>query len=186
MCVPIVFRCQYVYPLAGLADTLLSKMARCGKSRSDSHTCRNLHHTIRKFQKSLPVRTSKIPTEWLRKKKRHRVEHPVLYPSSWAELIFSNGGHFFLQGKDLSQSDWFSNTLVDFWTKFSATHPEYGLPESRWDHTIPIALHGDEGRGRLKHPVMVMSLQPLPPLRPEFKTNMQGCPDLHMVVLMFY
>ncbi|CAK9042534.1 unnamed protein product [Durusdinium trenchii] len=35
----------------GLADPLLSRMARCAKSRSDSHACRNLHRAIKAFGK---------------------------------------------------------------------------------------------------------------------------------------
>ena len=47
------------------------------------------------------------------------------------------------------------------------------MPESKWGSLIPVAIHGDEGRGRLKNPVMVVSLQSLLPLHGK-KTNMQG------------
>lgn len=93
--------------------------------------------------------------------KGFQLNHPVLHLSSCAETIFSKGGHFFLQGKDLSEADDFSRTLLDFWEKFSTTHPDFVVPNELWDHAIPVCLHGDEGRGRLKQPVMVMSVQPL-------------------------
>ena len=73
-----------------------------------------------------------------------------------------------MQGKHAQE---FSNELVDYWQKFSMVHPDFGLPKSRWDHTIPLSLHGDEGRGRLCQPVMVMSVQCQLPLRPG-KSNM--------------
>lgn len=161
---------------AGLADPLLSKMARCGKTRTDSHICRNLHRTVRSFGKDLPVSITTVSTTHLRKKRKIPVQHPVLLPSNWAETIFNYGGHFLMQGKDLSDAGQFSQDLTDFWRNFCATHPDFKLPAAQWDHSIPICLHGDEGRGRLKHPVMVMSLQPLLPLRPG-KTNMAGSFD---------
>ena len=38
---------------------------------------------------------------------------------------------------------------------------------------IPYAVHGDEGRGKLRKPIMVLSVQPL--LTSELHSNMQGC-----------
>ena len=99
--------------------------------------------------------------------------HPVLHLSSWAETIFDNGGHFFMQGCDLSHAAEFSIVLKQYWERFTSCTPEFSLPESVWGQSIPVALHGDEGRGRLKQPVMVMSVQPILPLRPG-KTNMAG------------
>ena len=157
----------------GLADPLLSRMARCAKSRSDSHACRNLHRAIKAFGKELPVRTTTVSTERVRKKRIFPVQHPVLLPSSWAETIFNYGGHFLMQGQTLDNAAQFSIDLVDFWRKETAAEPEFSLPEDFWDHTIPLAIHGDEGRGRLKAPIMVMSIQAVLPLR-SGKTNMAG------------
>lgn len=89
-------------------------------------------------------------------------------------MSFNGGGHFFMQGKTMDSADEFSRDLVDFWEKFEATHPDFEMPpRERWDHSIPISLHGDEGRGRMKRPVMVLSAQCVLPLRPG-KTNMAG------------
>lgn len=127
------------------------------------------------LERTCPCRST-VSTTHLRKKRKIPVQHPVLLPSNWAETIFNYGGHFLMQGKDLSDAGQFSQDLTDFWRNFCATHPDFKLPAAQWDHSIPICLHGDEGRGRLKHPVMVMSLQPLLPLRPG-KTNMAGSFD---------
>lgn len=154
-------------------------MAKCGKNKLDSHACRNLHRTIKVFKKALPVEISRVPTKLRLSRRRPQlvhVMHPVLHLSSWAATIFDRGGHFFLQGRDLSQAEEFSSVLKDFWGKFIASHPEFDLPESKWNHSIPVCLHGDEGRGKAKHPIMVMSVQPLLPLRPG-KTNMAGTFD---------
>ena len=51
------------------------------------------------------------------------------------------------------------------------------LNAANYEHCIPLALHGDEGRARAKQPILVMSVQPLLPLN-DGKTNMQGYPVL--------
>ena len=172
--------------LAGLADPLLSKLAKCGKNKTDSHICRNLHKTIKAFGRALPVEISGVPTHLRLSRRRPQVPavHPVLHLSSWAETIFDNGGHFFMQGCDLSHAAEFSIVLKQYWERFTSCTPEFSLPESVWGQSIPVALHGDEGRGRLKQPVMVMSVQPILPLRPG-KTNMAGPFRLNSRILFF-
>ena len=89
-----------------------------------------------------------------------------------------------MQGCDLSHAAEFSIVLKQYWERFTSCTPEFSLPESVWGQSIPVALHGDEGRGRLKQPVMVMSVQPILPLRPG-KTNMAGPFRLNSRILFF-
>ena len=56
---------------AGLADPLLSKMARCGESKLDSYVCRNLHRTIKKIAVDISV----VPTK-LRLSKQEQATKP--------------------------------------------------------------------------------------------------------------
>ena len=46
-------------------------------------------------------------------------------------------------------------------------------PQAEWCRCIPIGLHGDEGRGKAKQPVMVISLQTILPVN-KGKSNMTG------------
>lgn len=174
---------QLQITVLGLADRLLSKMAKCGKSKLDSHICRNLHSTAKKFDKVLPVQISSVPTSVRisrRRPQRVPVNYPVLYLSDWAECIFNGGGHFFLGGRSLDQLGEFQSILLDFWEKFHIADPNFGfcneVPRSEWHQAIPIALHGDEGRGRQKLPVMVMAAQTVIPLKNN-KSNMAGTPS---------
>ena len=164
-----------------MSDPLLAKMAKCGKSKLDSHICRNLHATARKFGKILPVQISRVPTMYRlsrRKPKRVKCKYPVMFLSDWAECILDMGGHFFLGGKSLDEVDMFGVQLEDFWTKYQQSNPDLGffrdVPKSEWKLSVPLAIHGDEGRGRLKQPVLVMSLQTILPTQ-EGKSNMAGC-----------
>ena len=175
----------------GLVDPLLAKMAKCGKSKRDQNACRNLHRTVATFKRKLPVKTSYVSTHYRRSKRKTakvRVQYPVLRFSDWAECIFSQGGHFLLGGKSLDYADEFSQQLDDFWKKFRAKDPEFGLyrdiPSSEWDKCIPLALHGDEGRGRQKQPVMVLSAQTILPIR-EGRSNMAGSSNLTSRFLIY-
>lgn len=172
----VIASCCSASPLLGLSDPLLSKMARCGKSKLDSHICRNLHTTVRKFSKAMPVNLSSVRTSMRLSRKRPQevpVQHPVLHLSDWVECIFNRGGHFFLGGQSLDHAEQFREVLVDYWEKYHAIDPGFNVPRSQWNEAIPIALHGDEGRGRQKLPVMVMAAQTIIPLFAN-NSNMAG------------
>ena len=88
-----------------------------------------------------------------------------------------------LGGRSLDHIDSFKNELFTFWSNYKVidpTCPFYergGNDEDSWSCTIPLAIHGDEGRGRAKQPVMIVAVQPILPLLGE-KTNMQGYPEM--------
>lgn len=52
--------------------------------------------------------------------------------------------------------------LKEFWDHFSTLQPDHPVYQRNPDQrmrTIPVALHGDEGKGLGKTPVLVMSYQ---------------------------
>ena len=126
-------------------------------------------------QSELWVRTS-------RKRLAQRLVHyPVLLPSDWVNTLFNCGGHFFLGGRSLESRDTLRDVgaeLDQFWRRYRIIDESFPMfadvPEHEWKRSIPVALHGDEGRGKAKTPVMVVSLQCILPLVGK-KTNMQGC-----------
>lgn len=157
-------------------------MAKCAKSKKDPHACENLHNLIRNNGNQLPVKVSTVPC-WIRtsRKRVHQVltNYPVLRMVDWVKTIFSYGGHFFLGGKSLDDAGSFREDLTTFWRNYQVIDPSLpffagpGRCESSWANTIPIAVHGDEGRGKCKNPIMVTSVQPIMPLCGN-RTNMQG------------
>ena len=173
---------MYVQSIWGVNDPLLKRMAKCAKSKKDSHACRNLHKLVQDHGHQLPVKVSTVQC-WIRtsRKRVHQVltQYPVLRLVDWVKTIFSYGGHFFLGGKSLDEAASFRKELHTFWQRYKVvdpSHPFYGghgAHESSWWSAIPIALHGDEGRGKSKNPIMVVSAQPLLPLF-DNKSNMQG------------
>lgn len=167
-------------PIWGFLDRNLRRLARAGKSKRDSHACRNLHRVIGKTGKRLPVKVSFVRL-WVRTSRRrvHLIptKYPMLRLPDWVSCSFQYGGQFFLGGCTLDDPSAFIMKLQTFWKNYKVVDPS--LPffrkydESSYSSSVPIALHGDEGRGRAKQPIMVISVQPLLPLGDK-KSNMEG------------
>ena len=88
-------------------------------------------------------------------------DFPVLLPSAWLRYMLSIGGELALGGHNLEDtSDW-RQMLHDFWSKVQPTMPQLDLGDKDRSLCLPWALHGDEGRGKLKRPIMVLGAQPL-------------------------
>ena len=48
--------------------------------------------------------------------------------------------------------------LRTFWTRYRHIRPDldiYNHPEWDWSTCLPMAVHGDEGRGTLRRPIMI-------------------------------
>lgn len=92
-------------------------------------------------------------------------DFPTLPLSEWMETSFDLGGHFFLGGSGGEDFAAFSDILLDWWRAYREVDPSLPLfndfDESEYRYCLPMALHGDEGRGRYKRPIMVFSFQPL-------------------------
>ena len=73
----------------------------------------------------------------------------------------------------------FEVELEQFWINYHTTDPSFCFFSSHsrscWRRAIPVAIHGDEGRGKGKNPVMVVSLQPVLPVKGKL-SNMQTHP----------
>ena len=171
-------------PTSGVIDPLLRSLAACGKCKSDSHACRNLHTLIHKTSKSLRVGVATVSTP-VRISKRGKpfratmVQYPLLKASAWARASFAEGGHFFLGGRSLQEASAFGETLHEFWKRYKLIEPQLSFfeeeDEANWKTCIPYAIHGDEGRGKAKKPIMVLSIQPLITSFDMTSSNLKGC-----------
>ena len=146
---------------------MLRDMAQCGKTRCDSHACKNLHRLLHSRGYTVPVNITTVTTPVRLVKrgvtKKCISQYPVLRLSDWCRCIFQTGGQFLLAG--LTLQDDFGQTLRLFWQRYQqieAEHPFFKQHcDAEWEHCIPYLIHGDEGRGAGKKPVMVISAQPL-------------------------
>lgn len=165
--------------LLGVHDPAISKLARYKQSRTGrtgSNAARDFHRFIHRNGMALPVEisTTKIP---IRKKVRkssgrRRTQesvrsHPIIYLSSWLKIILEKYPRFLLGGYcPFQDRDAALDMFENFWANFKHVDPEHPVhqkPLEQRRRTIPIALHGDEGRGLAKVPLLVISFQAIIP-----------------------
>lgn len=134
-------------------------------SKNLKNASRTLQNFIHKKGKTLEAAISMVDTP-LRVRavsKRKKVEvrpWPVLPLQAWLRAGFAEPFHgfYFLGGFQLDSVSEAKALLESFWEKHrfvDSDMPKY--PSS----TIPFYIHGDEGRGQGKRPILVLSYQPI-------------------------
>lgn len=84
---------------------------------------------------------------------------PCLHLSDWIRCCFERfAGFFFLAGLTMDSWEEAQDNFRTFWSRYSKLH---GDAVSHPESTVPIYIHGDEGRGQCKRPLLVISFQPI-------------------------
>ena len=148
----------------GVYDPMLRMMAQCGKNRRNES--RNLHSLIHKTGKTYGVEVSTTSTRvrvLSGKPCIKTVNYPILRMSSWAKALLKSSPGILLAGCSLKEPEKFRDVFSQFWSRYRSVRPDLDLFSQSWDfsYCIPIGYHGDEGRGKLRRPIMIMSIQPI-------------------------
>ena len=180
-------------------DPDLEKLARYRRSvsgKKGNNASRDFHRYIHRDEKvfgvrisqtRLKVRTKKPNKSGRRIKKEEEVDYPIITLSSWMKSILPYCPQFFLGGHTLDGS--YENMLEEFWKKFGSENPGHPInsqPMAVKRSTVPILIHGDEGRGLAKVPLLVISYQVLIPHNGPNELNMKkhfGCNSLEIVLV---
>ena len=154
------------------------------------NAARNLHKFVRKNGKTLPIPISScnLPVKEKRTTREKVVPYPYFKLSSWLEfLLGSCGSEFVLGGYDLHKDAMQYEAMFGrFWDRFRSAdplHPVYNKSSLDLTRCIPFCLHGDEGRGLCKIPVMIESFQPCMPWMGEDHLNTLGCHEWLWVIV---
>lgn len=144
------------------------KVAQLSRYKDDH--CRNssriLHSFVHRKGKTLPIPITSVdvPIKLSRKRKVITRPWPVLLLSDWIRTCCEDlqfGGFFFLGGLKLDMWEDVEHMLSTFWTRHLKIEPD---SQPRFpSQCIPIMLHGDEGRGQGKRPILVISYQAIIP-----------------------
>ena len=106
------------------------------------------------------------------------VHYPVIRLTDWMELLLGScGGEFLLGGLEISEEEKYMDMFDRFWTRYTTVDPfhlVHGKSRDDQKRTIPVALHGDEGRGLCKLPVLIESFQLVIPWHGEHSLNSLG------------
>ena len=158
---------------------MINKIASAG--RSQTNACRNLHSLIHRAGITLPLRIHTVEIPVRRKKPKLRkqwVHYPVILPRTWVKYLLEHHSRLLLGGCTMTEVSSWKGELKKFWDlylKGDKSHPlnDGGPPR---EQTIPLYIHGDEGRGKRFSPMMVECIQPAISFRgPNFK-NSSGYP----------
>ena len=164
----------------GVVDQDVEKLAKYRRSktaRTRGHNCsRDFHRWVHRDQRAFDVKIStlKVPIRIKHKRRNGRqiigvkkVDYPVIHLSSWFEKLINTFPQFFLGGFDLyQQEESWAGMLSNFWKNFLGVDPQHPVhlkTDAEKKRCIPIALHGDEGRGLAKVPLMIWSFQVIIP-----------------------
>ncbi|CAE6938969.1 unnamed protein product, partial [Symbiodinium sp. CCMP2456] len=150
---------------SGVHDPMLRRLAKCARAKDEANVCRNLHRLLKHKDFTLQVRISYANIDIKHAtKRRHldKVPWPVIRLSEWVRFVMeTQGGQLLLAGHTLTQSHLGEPILEDFWNKYErvdAGHIVFSLGLNR-RRTLPFMLHGDEGRGRMKQPLLIVAYQ---------------------------
>ena len=165
----------------GKRDPILARLAGCRKGKAENgNVCRNLHRMLAADGWTLPIQISDAPLRIrnLRTRKEEDVVWPVMKLSSWAAFELGKGGEMLLAGCHVEHGASWKAVLGDFWSHFyekEPGHPVYDAAHGL-DVTcvIPYMIHGDEGRGRGKQPLLTISFQGLLSHYGEHRLNTSG------------
>ena len=161
-------------------DLEIEKLARFRRSRTGRkrghNAARDFHRWAHRAGHAFPVRLShvpitihkRLPVKSGRKARDVPVDYPVLHLSSWLASLMEKFPKFLLGGHNPALgAEPYEEMFEQFWCKFksaNSSHPIYSrMSAEQRRRAIPFALHGDEGRGLAKVPLLIMSFQVLIP-----------------------
>ena len=137
-----------------------------GSWQDRSKWCRNLHRLIHRFGLMLSVTITSAPVPVSVGGTASRtLPWPTLRFSDWVRCVFRmTDGQPLLCGHSVENEAAWQGMLLDFWENARpafSSHRVYQDKKNCLHLCVPIMLHGDEGRGKLRRCVMCQSVQPL-------------------------
>ena len=148
-----------------------------------------MHKLLSDKALSLPVEISYVqdlPIKDLRKRKDVVAAWPVLNFSAWVKYELEQGGQMLLGGNLISDVAAWKSAFSSFWMQYRSTDPNHPIYDGEQDSGcekdygsyVPYMIHGDEGRGRMKLPLLTISFQCLMSHYGSHRLNTSGQPGL--------
>ena len=148
-----------------IKSNLLLKVA--GTQAGKKNACRNLSRLIKRTPGTiLPIKIDVCDIQIRMRKPLRccRVYWPMIRLEEWCRYFLQHKPQLMLAGHGVSGS--WKNTFRQFWRDYQATNPTHPIyshfaedPDFDTGNCIPYFIHGDEGRGHLRRPFMVLSFQ---------------------------
>eukprot|EP00439_Symbiodinium_sp_Y106_P046773 s2157_g5.t7 len=147
----------------GVVDPEMAAIARLGHGNYHNAS-RALHKFVHREGKTLPIPISTTPLT-VRKKRGGSIDvkYPILRLTDWLKHILGEaGGQFVLAGHHVWDTG-YQDVFRRFWERYESADSQHVIyskkNEQERSRTIPICIHGDEGRGLAKVPVLITNFQ---------------------------
>ena len=147
----------------GVSDPAMNRLARCSSNcKRENNLRRNLQTMLVRTGRQLNVKISWIPcpVRVLRagKVKKQIVDWPMILCSDWIKAALTHRPEILLGGNPATPTESWQNLFGQFWKdyeKCDPTHPIYHeVDVGKRGLFLPLGHHGDEGRGRVRIPVV--------------------------------
>ena len=79
-----------------------------------------------------------------------------------------------LGGHPIEEVDDWGNMFANFWHHFNQSMPGVQMNGASPEVNIPVCIHGDEGRGKTRKPIMIIAWQALIGSFGPLVTNLSG------------
>lgn len=130
----------------------LTELSQCSQAHSESGG----RKVVERLRLTIPIPLTTIPKTL---GVRYTGEFQALKLEHWCQFLVDKNCWHMVCGLVRPDPERERAILTEFWTRFRALHPDHGLfaTDRDWSRTVPLLLHGDEGRGRKKAPFLICS-----------------------------
>lgn len=138
----------------------MTKISTAYKSRK--HACDVVRSLIKRtpgVALHIPIDVVQIHVRMRKPLRVLKVWWPMIKMGEWANYLISQKPQLLLGGHGLD-GDW-RTTLKKFWSSYRQINSSHPVFSQEYDLglCVPYFVHGDEGRGQLRRPYMVISWQ---------------------------
>ena len=129
------------------------------------NACRIIRSLINKtdgMTLDIPIDVCPVTVRMRRPVRRLEVWWPILRMDQWAKLLFNQKPQLLLGGQVPDPQGKWKKLYYDFWSVYQnihGDHPIFSRKDVDMGTCLPYMIHGDEGRGQLKRPYLVVSWQ---------------------------
>ena len=161
-----------------MKDPKLNKIARAGstsKPKSLKNISRNFHKNLDREKRLLQVKVTMV-------KLRVLVHRPkVREMKDWAQYLLQHHSEHVLGGHNIDHAAEYTAMFRQFWKNYYNLDPGHECyvkfkKFADMGSLIPYCIHGDEGRGKAKNPILITAYQFVIGVHGEQHTNMKGYP----------
>ena len=143
-----------------MKGALLRKVGCAGTSRRN-HACRMIRRLVKRTGVALdiPIGVCEVHVKLHKPIRARKTLWPILSMSDWVKYMVSRKPQLLLGGN--SVKDNWRKMFSDFWAHYKLVDstPPIFSESFELGACIPYHVHGDEGRGQLKRPYLVLAWQ---------------------------